>query len=1204
MWVFVRLLITVSSFEANIQDSSAVTFSPNMLQRPSFHLGTNSGFLNYFGHTRNSYPIHAGKLGYSAKQSLLIRLVMLIMAGDIEANPGPVRSDWPAKSEWGSLYPCGCCELRVDWSDLAVQCDACNVWHHKSCIEMPTCEYNDIENNSWSCYKCKSVNCSSFLYQGYNLNISNSFEMLSGIPGDDSVFSDLQSPSKFNRALPLARSSPTCSTHTRKDHSSSVPSHASTIRSSATQGSCSSNVSHCIKPTDNLRVVIGNINSIKNRKAEITHLCETVQPDIMLFCESKINPEVKCSEFLPPTYAGDIRRDRTYYGGGVIVCYKRELEVTEVEIIQENPTVHHDEIVWAKLNIKNASPVYIAAYYRPSSNYKAGSISFLESSLDFLFSKVIRNNTRSTVFIGGDFNVPDIAWQKQEVSPEGSRMKPLAHNLLNTLNNYELTQLQFEPTWHDSVADLFCTNKPSLIKSVSTVPGFSDHAFIVVDTVLKPVLTRKRPRKIFKWAKANWETIKSKTVEFSNATLNSTSTQNVEQLYTSLCDHVKSLEVHIPTTWSRSRPDVPWLTGNLKRKCRKKQRLYNRAKKNRKTSHWTAYNTHANNTKKDLNSAHWNHLNDVLNVAEKEHNTKPLFKYIKSQQQDSVGIATLMQNGEVHRDAASKASALQDQFKSVFTSDEGCPDKDRTKSGQGYPSISSLQIEEAGVLKLLKNINPSKAGGPDNIAGRLLKELATEFAPFFTHLFNLSLSSGEVPSLWGEQWVNPIFKKGLKSEPANYRPVSLTCITSKLMEHIICSHIRGLLDKPSILSRFQHGFRSGHSCVTQLLLTVYDIATMHDKNKQVDIGILDFSKAFDVVPHQRLLNKLSHYGVDGVIRTWISSFLRGRSQKVVVDGIMSEPADVQSGVTQVTVLGPLLFLLYVNDLPEEVSQGTVIRLFADDCLIYRSINTINDQLILQHDIDRMMIWADQWGMKFNATKCNVMRTLGGIHSERFYTMKNQILKEVSHAKYLGVSLSNDLTWAHHIDQVLLKANQKLGFIRRNLRGAPIRSKSIAYFTMVRSSMEYAAPIWDPYLQKDINALERVQRKAARWATSQYSYTTSVTGLLQNLKWAPLSVRRQHQKLSLFHNIHTGAVKLNFARDFGIEYAQRTTRTGSIFTADGETVSHKLHRPRVPKKPPLRNSTIVSTIPHWNCLPGEVTALSTSDSFRSALSRLP
>ena len=153
------------------------------------------------------------------------------------------------------------------------------------------------------------------------------------------------------------------------------------------------------------------------------------------------------------------------------------------------------------------------------------------------------------------------------------------------------------------------------------------------------------------------------------------------------------------------------------------------------------------------------------------------------------------------------------------------------------------------------------------------------------------------------------------------------------MEHVICSQVRGHLDRQNILSRFQHGFRSKHSCETQLLITTHDITSLHDNNLQVDIGILDFSKAFDVVPHQRLLNKLSYYGISGKTHQWIKNFLIGRTQNVLVDGHLSDPADVGSGVPQGTVLGPLLFLLYINDLPLILSPGTRIRLFADDCLI-------------------------------------------------------------------------------------------------------------------------------------------------------------------------------------------------------------------------------------------------------------------------------
>ena len=230
--------------------------------------------------------------------------------------------------------------------------------------------------------------------------------------------------------------------------------------------------------------------------------------------------------------------------------------------------------------------------------------------------------------------------------------------------------------------------------------------------------------------------------------------------------------------------------------------------------------------------------------------------------------------------------------------------------GPSFPHISRLQFNTTGVQKLLANINPSKAGGPDEIAGRLLKELASELAMFFSHMFNLSLDTSNVPPLWKEQWINPTFEKGNKSEPENYRPVSFTCLTSKIMEHIICSHIRNHLNIFSILSPFQHGFRSKHSCETKLLLTVHDIASIHDKNTHVDIGILDFSKAFDIVPHQWLLNKLEHYGVTGNIHKGIGSFLRGRLQKVMVDGHMSDPPLVRSGVPQGTILGQLLFFAF------------------------------------------------------------------------------------------------------------------------------------------------------------------------------------------------------------------------------------------------------------------------------------------------------
>ena len=254
---------------------------------------------------------------------------------------------------------------------------------------------------------------------------------------------------------------------------------------------------------------------------------------------------------------------------------------------------------------------------------------------------------------------------------------------------------------------------------------------------------------------------------------------------------------------------------------------------------------------------------------------------------------------------------------------------------------------------------------------------------------------------------------------------------------------------------------------------------------QTDMAILDFSKAFDVVPHQRLLNKLENYGIKGPVKNWISNFLEGREQQVIVDGSFSESATVNSGVPQGTVLGLLMFLVFINDLPEVITYGTRVRLFADDCLVYRPIRNQHDQIILQQDLDSLSQWSKSWGMSFNATKCNIMSIKRGVNLDRFYHMNGHILASVKSAKYLGVTFSDNLSWSTHISEIAKRANQKLGFVKHNLRGSPAKGKVTAYISLIRSGLEYAALIWDPYLKKYINLLESIQRRSARGVKSNY-----------------------------------------------------------------------------------------------------------------------
>jgi hypothetical protein len=282
-------------------------------------------------------------------------------------------------------------------------------------------------------------------------------------------------------------------------------------------------------------------------------------------------------------------------------------------------------------------------------------------------------------------------------------------------------------------------------------------------------------------------------------------------------------------------------------------------------------------------------------------------------------------------------------------------------------NIRPIIIDQKGLEKLLTNINPSKASGPDNIPNRIVKECAIHLAPILKTILQCSLDTGELPIDWRDANISSIFKKGDKHLPENYRPVSLTSTTCKILEHIICRHLLKHLEKNKILTNLNHGFRSGYSCETQLITTINDFLQEHDKGQQVDIAILDFSKAFDTVSHDKLLHKLEQYGIKGNIHSWLTNFLSTRTMRTIVEGESSKETSVDSGVPQGTVLGKIMFLCHINDLSE-----SSVRLFGDDCLLYRTIKKEEDHLTLQADLKHLEGWENKWGMRFNAKKWYVL----------------------------------------------------------------------------------------------------------------------------------------------------------------------------------------------------------------------------------------
>jgi hypothetical protein len=498
-----------------------------------------------------------------------------------------------------------------------------------------------------------------------------------------------------------------------------------------------------------------------------------------------------------------------------------------------------------------------------------------------------------------------------------------------------------------------------------------------------------------------------------------------------------------------------------------------------------------------------------------------------------------------------------------------------------------IQVSEEGVRKQLQGLDSNKAAGPDGISPRVLKELADSLSAPLAEIFQTTIDTGTTPTQWKTALVTPIFKKGDKHRASNYRPVSLTAVCCKLCEHVIAKAMLNHMDSHMLLSDLQHGFRRKRSCESQLIIFVDELARGVSRGQQIDAVVMDFSKAFDVVQHGSLLVKLNYYGIRGSTLKWIDSFLTNRSQRVVVDGDMSEVAPVTSGVPQGSVLGPILFLVYINDMPECISSTS--RLFADDTIVYRPVSNEGDCQILQKDLQALERWETLWGMSFNPSKCNVVRITRKKKPLKLpYMLKNEELESAATAGYLGVTISQDLSWNTHIAKVIAKGNRALGFLRRNINTRSITTKSNAYNTIVRPTLEYAASVWAPGYKTLISALEAVQRRAARYVSNDYRRRESVTNMMLKLGWESLEERRNKSRVSVIYKIVN---KLIAIPDTQLVRNRAPTR------------GHDLKFHRIATRTNYHKDSFFPTaISLWNALPPDLVKLKDTEHFRKALNK--
>ena len=372
-------------------------------------------------------------------------------------------------------------------------------------------------------------------------------------------------------------------------------------------------------------------------------------------------------------------------------------------------------------------------------------------------------------------------------------------------------------------------------------------------------------------------------------------------------------------------------------------------------------------------------------AKESKYNPKAFYKYAHSKLKMRRKIGNQKdEEGRIITDPSDKANLMNAFFSSVFIQEEIT----NMPAFEPRPYITPLEyinITADKVEKKLEKLNPSKSLGSDKMHPRVLREMHQVLAEPLAKLFQLSIETESLPIDWKVGNVSPIHKKGSRQTPGNYRPVSLTSVVGKVLEQLIRDVVTDHLVSNNLLTSCQHGFIKGRSCITQLLATLDHWTDVMDRG-DIDAVYLDFSKCFDSVPHERLLLKLRQYGIQGKLWCWISDFLKGRKQQVSIEGCLSILTMVLSGIPQGSVLGPLLFIIFVNEMPDLVHSG--ILMFADDTKLFTEIHNEEDVKRLQTDLTALQDGSQIWQLKFNPDKCHVLH-LGRNNQKYKYNMRKK-----------------------------------------------------------------------------------------------------------------------------------------------------------------------------------------------------------------------
>ena len=845
----------------------------------------------------------------------------------------------------------------------------------------------------------------------------------------------------------------------------------------------------------NVRSLIKNIDLLaaESHQYDIITISETWIQSIRLIDETKL--EI-------PGFHSLAKLDRQDGYGGVAIYVRSNL------VCKPRPDLQVDglEAVWIETKF-NKQSLLVGCFYR-SPDKRLAYWDLVEESIRKA------NNTTIKFIVLGDFNAD---WL-------GNPPK----RYLDIINLYQLTQLINEPTRITTTTktciDHILVQSCNLINFVKVLPPFcSDHSVPCVNIIKTKPNNYSFKRNIFIYSKLNKERFLSLLQEIDWLKIFLVDDINVSaETFTDIFFSIAKQCMPTKTVKVRSN-DTPWMTDELRCSIVKRNKMYKKAKLSAKAEDWEHFRVYRNELTNKIRLRKIEYLNDLngkvsdpLLFGNKQW-WKLVNKFLNRKGVNNDEIPPISYNGKTYYSNKEKASALNDFFVDQCTlpgNDDPLPHIDFK-----HTEFTEMVLTVEEVMKEIKVLKQNKAVGPDQIHNKLLVAAADIIADPLTKFFNRCLDNSIFPKIWKTAYVTPIYKKGNRDECTNYRPVSLLSCVGKLFERCVHVHMNTFFTQNKLIISAQSGFIKGDSTTSQLLSIYNDIVSNYDKGITTQSIFFDLSKAFDRVWHRGLLLKLEAIGIRGKFLKFVHNYLTDRYQAVVVKGEKSGLKAVPGGVPQGSVLGPLLFLVYINDIVQNIVSS--IKLFADDTSIsHGNINANIRQEVLNSDLLKIEEWAKLWKLTFNENKTELLNFRRG--NEPIYDLKfaNTILFNTESHNHLGLIIQENCKWGEHINCIAKKTNMLISFLRSYKYSLCRKSLEIMYKSFILPIFDYADIIWDSCTDGQSDILEKIHLEAIRIITGSVKGTCHQK-LYEESGFTSLKNRRRTHRLIFYYKMVNG-----------------------------------------------------------------------------------